>query len=88
MGNCLPMQGTLAQSLVQKDTICHGAVGPMRPNPQSPCALEPTLHNRRSHHNEKPEHCNGRKTACSNADSAWSEINEHFKKKRRMMSSS
>ena len=47
---CLPMQGTGVQALVQEDPTCHGATKPVH--------LEPMLHNKRSHWNEKPVHCN------------------------------
>ena len=36
--------------LVQEDPTCHKAAKPVH--------LEPTLYNRRGHHNEKPARCN------------------------------
>ena len=66
---CLPMQGTWVQPLDQEDSPGLGAIKPMGHNywasalgacmPQrlKPSCLEPLLHNKRSHHNEKPSHC-------------------------------
>ena len=61
----LPVQGTRVRVLVWEDPTCHGAAKPMRHNywahvPQllKPVCLEPVLHNKRSHHNEKPAHRN------------------------------
>ena len=61
----LPMQGTWVPALVQKDPTCHRATKPTHHNywahvPQllKPAHLEPVLHNKRSHRNEKPVHCN------------------------------
>ena len=61
----LPMQGTQVRSLVGEDHTCCGATKPVRHNywacvPQvlKPAHLEPVLHNKRSHRNEKPEHRN------------------------------
>ena len=65
----LPMQGIWVRALVRKDPTCHGATKPMchnyracalEPKPQllKPVHLEPLLHNKRSHHNEKPMHHN------------------------------
>ena len=61
----LPMQGTRVRALVQEDPTCRGATKPMRHNywahvPQllKPARLEPVLHNKRSHDNEKPVHHN------------------------------
>ena len=45
------------QSLVQEDPTCRGATKSIHHN-YSICALEPMLHNKRSHHNEKPMHHN------------------------------
>ena len=60
---CLPMQGTRVQSLVQEDPTCHRTTKPVCHNywacmPQllKPVLLEPMLHNKRNHHNEKPTH--------------------------------
>ena len=52
-----PVQGTRVQSLVWEDPTCLGAAKPMHHNYWT-CALEPVLHNKRSHCNEKPVHCN------------------------------
>ena len=52
------MQGTWVQSLVLEDPTRHGATKPMHHNYWSPRALEPVLHNKRSHFNEKPAHRN------------------------------
>ena len=59
------MQGTWVRALVQEDPTCRGATKPVHHNywahmPQllKPAHLEPVLHNKRSHHNEKPAHCN------------------------------
>ena len=49
------MQGTRVHSLLQEDSTRCGATKPVSQN-YSACALEPTLHNRRSHSNEKPVH--------------------------------
>ena len=66
----LPMQRTWVQSLVQEDSTRHGATKLMRYNYWAhaletasrsswiPCTLEPLLHSKRSHHNEKPMHRN------------------------------
>ena len=61
----LPMQGTQVRALVQEDPTCRIATKPVRHNywacvPQllKPTHLEPVLHNKRSHHNEKPVHRN------------------------------
>ena len=48
----LPMQGTRVQALVREDPTCHGAWA------LEPACLEPVLHNKRSHSNEKPAHHN------------------------------
>ena len=53
----LPMQGTRVRVLVQEDPSCCGATKPVRHNYWA-CALEPVLHNKRSHRNEKPAHHN------------------------------
>ena len=88
---CLLMQGTQVLFLVWEDSTCLGAIKPRAPqllSPQSrahkpqllsPHALEPVLHNKRSHHYEKPVHgnqraapacCNQRKSTCSKKDPA------------------
>ena len=61
----LPMQGTRVRALVREDPTCRGATGPVCHNywarvPQllKPAHLETVLHNKRSHHSEKPTHCN------------------------------
>ena len=50
---CLAIQETPVQSLVWEDPACHGATRPKHHN-----GLEPELHNKRSHHNKRPEHPN------------------------------
>ena len=59
------MQGTQVRALVQEDPSCRGATKPVSHNywahvPQllKPEQLEPVLHNKRSHRNEKPAHHN------------------------------
>ena len=59
------MQGTGVRALVQEDPTCHGATMPVHHNywarvPQllKPVHLEPVLHDKRSHCNEKPAHHN------------------------------
>ena len=66
------MQGTRIQALVREDPTCRGATKPVHHNywaashnywahvPQllKPVRLEPLLHNKRSHGNEKPMHRN------------------------------
>ena len=61
----LSMQGTQVQFLVWKDSTRPGATEPMSHNYWAhvlqllkPTGLEPTLHNKTSHHNEKPSRCN------------------------------
>ena len=61
----LPMQGAWVQALVLEDPTCRRATKPVRHNywdrmPQllKPACLEPMLHNKRSHCNEKPVHLN------------------------------
>ena len=61
----LPMQGTRVRTLVQEDPTCRGATKPTRHNYWAhalqlpkPAHLEPMLRNKRSHHSEKPVHCN------------------------------
>ena len=65
LGIRLPVQGTQFRALVQEDPMCHGATKPLRhnywahvPQLQKPARLEPVLHNKRSHCNEKPVHHN------------------------------
>ena len=76
----LPVQGTQVQTPVQEDSTCCEATKPICPNywacalePErcnywSPRTLEPMVHNKRSHHHEKPGHSNWRKLKCSNKD--------------------
>ena len=45
LGVYLTMEGAWVQSLVHEDSTCRGAT-------------KPVLHNKKSHHNEKAEHCN------------------------------
>ena len=61
----LPTQGTQVQALVREDPTCCGATKPVCHNywacePQllKPARLEPVLHNKRSHRNEKSMHRN------------------------------
>ena len=54
---CLPMQGTWVWALIWEDPIRRGATEPVCRNYWS-SHLEPVLRNKRSHHNEKPTHCN------------------------------
>ena len=64
---CLPMWGTQVWALVWEDSTCYGATKPVHHSYRahvlqllkSKC-LEPVLCNKRSHHNEKPVHCNWR----------------------------
>ena len=72
LGIRLPMQGTQARALVQEDPTCRRANKPvhhnywareaqllsLRATTTEPARLEPVLRNKRSHRNEKPEHCN------------------------------
>ena len=55
--NHLPVQGTQVRSLVQEDSACCGASKPVCHDSWAQ-ALEALLRNKRSHHNEKPGHCN------------------------------
>ena len=65
----LPMPGIRVLFPVWEDPMCRGAAKPVHPNSEpasysrqtaatEPTCLEPVLHNKRSHHNEKPVHCN------------------------------
>ena len=66
--NHLPMKETWVWSLIQEDLMTKpmhhnywaSALEPGNLNYWSPCALEPVLHNNRSHCNEKPAQCNYR----------------------------
>ena len=59
------LQGIWIRSLVREDSTCHESAERISCNYQvrvlqlmkSAC-LELVLHNKRSHHNEKPKHCN------------------------------
>ena len=51
---CLSMQGTQGGSLVQEDATCLRSTKPRALQLRSLCVLEPTLHNRKSHHSETP----------------------------------
>ena len=51
------MQGTRVRALDQEDPTCHRTTKPVHHNYWA-CALEPVLHNKRSHRNEKPTHRN------------------------------
>ena len=60
-----PMQGTRVRALVQEDPTCRGATKPVCHNTEArepqllkPAHLEPMLHNKRSHRNEKRAHRN------------------------------
>ena len=64
IGIHLSMQGTRAQSLVWEDSTCQGATKPLHHNYWAhmlqllkPMSLEPVVHNKRSHCNEKLLHC-------------------------------
>ena len=52
--NLLPMEGTQVRSYMWEDPTWGGAAKPLHHNYWSPCTLEPVLHNKRSHRNEKP----------------------------------
>ena len=52
---CLSMQGTRVQSLVQEDPTHLRATKPVGTTTE-PKSLEPMLHNKRSHCNEKRKH--------------------------------
>ena len=61
----LPVQGTWVRALVWEDPTCRAATKPVSHNywarvPQllKPACLESVLHNKRSHRDEKPVHCN------------------------------
>ena len=70
---CLAMQGTQVRTLVQEDPTSHGATKLAHHSYSAsaleltshnrPCALKSVLHNKRSHHSEKPEHHNGEQTS-------------------------
>ena len=53
----LAMQGTPVQSLVWEDGTATEQLAHV-PLLLKPMSLEPELPNKRSHHNEKPVHCN------------------------------
>ena len=86
---CLPVQGTQVQSLVREDPTCCGATKPVRHNYWAcmlqllrPACLDPMLHNKRSHCNEKPVHRNQGKPMRSSEDTKQPKINKliNFKK--------
>ena len=54
----LPMQGTQVWAPVREDPTCRRATKSRAPQLLKPARLEPVLHNKRSHHNEKPAHRN------------------------------
>jgi len=56
----LRMQGTWVRSLVQEVPACCEATKPTCHNYLSLHALEPLLHNKRNHQNEKVVHCTRR----------------------------
>ena len=58
VGVCLPVQWTRIAPLVWEDSTCRGAARPVYHDYGSPWALEPVLHNKRSHCREKPTHSN------------------------------
>ena len=55
---CLPMQGTQVQFLVWEDSTWRGAPKACAPQLLRLLGLELVLHNKRSHHSEKPMHHN------------------------------
>ena len=63
----LPTQGTWVQSLVREDSTCRRATKPMHNycarvmQLLKPVCLQPALHNKRSHPNERPTHCDEEK---------------------------
>ena len=70
---CLSMQVTRVWSLVLEDSTYRQATEPIHSNCWSPCVLEPMLHSKRSHCNEKPTY--------SNKDPVQLKLN-HLKKKK------
>ena len=54
---CLPMQGTRVEALSGKIPHAAEQLSPCATTAEPVC-LEPMLHNKRSHCNEKPMHCN------------------------------
>ena len=52
------MQGTWVQFLVQEDSIGSRSLKAQVPQLVSPMCLKLVLHDKRSHHNEKPVHYN------------------------------
>ena len=54
----LPTLGTWVRSLIWEDSTC-GRATSLRARTTEACVyLEPVLHSKRSHHSEKPTHCN------------------------------
>ena len=54
----LAMQGPPVRSLVWEDPTWRGAISLWTTDTEACVPLEPVLHGKRSHHNEKPKHCN------------------------------
>ena len=53
-----PVWGTWVRSLIWEDSTC-GRATSLRARTTEACVyLEPVLHSKRSHHSEKPTHCN------------------------------
>ena len=100
---CLLMQGTQVRSLTWEDPTCRRATKPMHhnywacalePAPQllKPMSLQPMLHSKRSHCNEKPAYHdksisnprpsaghNQRKPMCNNKDPVLPKISKQIK---------
>ena len=55
---CLPMQRARVRSQIWEDATCHGTNEPTCPHYRNLGALEPVLHDKRSHCSEKPTHLN------------------------------
>ena len=74
------MQGTGVWSLVQEDSMCHGAAKPMFHNCWAR-TLEPGNH-KKSYHDEKPTHRNrqwsSRKAQAQQEDPAQPKIHTYF----------
>ena len=93
----LPMQGTGVQALFWEDPTCHGATKPVRHNysacvPQllKPTCLEPVLHNKTNHLNEKPAHRNEEKpplatTRESQRAATKTQCSQKLKKKKKSL---
>ena len=81
------MQGTRVRALVWEDPTCCGATKPTSHNywacvPQllKPACLEPVLHNKRSHRDEKPVHRDEDPTQPKKINK--NKINKFIKKKK------